>query len=328
MKCLMGKTWILAGMAMLFWAGNSSGRDVREALEVLFRTQYCGTAMMDGMGLHTALRGESLLADNTYFNYPEEQWLPVLIDMTDEELETCLRDTAGDIADIRRVEAAGGFRDNSGSETSRFLWDAHKRVTSRSFTLVSMVVCLRNAEGGTAKVLDMLEKVGMAIPPEFSMDHDVNGAIVAKACRDGVFKRCIEVGRRYRAVHGPGSPKEWGLCRAFALYGIPTLPSDADRQEGYRYVLEFCDTVNNSNPGQWVDRSVAEFLPGWAGSLQRRHMAERCLASAETQDGETPAERIQRVCPWAAAELAADESELTDLREVYGDWNGEEDNGN
>ena len=45
--------------------------------------------------------------------------------------------------------------------------------------------------------------------------------------------------------------------------------------------------------------------PGWKGSLQRRRLAERF-------DNEKLRSR-------AAAELAADEKELTDLREVYGE---------
>jgi len=94
-----------------------------------------------------------------------------------------------------------------------------------------------------------------------------------------------------------------------------------------RYFLEFGDTLWDSSQGKWFDDFGQASIQGWIGSLQRRQLAERCLAFDEARGtGETSTERVQRVCPWATAELVADESELTDLREVYGDWtkDGEE----
>ena len=78
---------------------------------------------------------------------------------------------------------------------------------------------------------------------------------------------------------------------------------------------------------------AAEAIPGWIGSVQRRRLAARFpdeplprhkffyLDTNEIVEGDIDERRIpQMLNRLAAAELAADESELTDLREVYGDW--------
>jgi hypothetical protein len=320
-------------MAMFCCGADALGKTVREALDVLLATEYCWTAAMDGMGLESALRGRTPVSDDGVFDVPEEEWLPVLVEMTEEELEACKRDTAEDIAGIRRWEAAGERRDNSDDEGTRYLWAADRRVKSRRHKLMKMVVCLQYAEGGTEQVLDILERVGLESPPEFDLSLRVAISMVNKACRDGEYTKCLELGRRYRKLNGPGSKQELNLACEFGEYGIPKLLVKRAKDEGIRYLLEFGETVGNVEQAKVFDRVAKDSIPGWVGSVQRRRLATRfpdeplpcvhyCL------DGQQVEEIIESMVPLmlnrqAAAELAAQESELTDLRQVYGDWTKE-----
>ena len=54
-------------------------------------------------------------------------------------------------------------------------------------------------------------------------------------------------------------------------------------------------------------------------SFRHCHLGIRETVEREVIESMVPMMLTRR----AAAELAADESELTDLREVYGDWNGD-----
>ncbi len=321
-------------MAALFCCvGGTQGRTIREVLDVLLATEYCGEVMMDGWDMSTAIRGESPISDDSVFDVPEEAWLPVLLEMAGEELEACKRDTVEDIAGIRRWEAAGEIRDNSDDEGSRFLWKAHWRVQGRRNKLMKMVICLQYAEGGTQEVLDILERIGLESPPEFDLALRVAISFVRKACRDGQFTRCLEFGRRCRNPNGPGNDQEWEICHEVGHYALPRLKEESDRRNCYQYMLEFAETVSNIYIARGFDEMALGAIPGWAGSLQRRLLAARFpdepiphhmsynmntkeLVVGEIDESELPKLLNHR----AAAELAADESDLTDLREVYGDW--------
>ena len=320
-------------------AAFASGRDrgeIREALEALLDTRYCGQAMLDGMGPDTAIHGRSPISGDRMFDLSEDEWLPVLLEMTGEELESRKRNLAETVAEIRHWEALGEKRDNSDDEGTRQLWEAHERICAGRARLESMVVVLRQASGSTEQVLRMLERVGKECPPEFDLVRNVNEAMADKACRDGEFRRCLNLGRWYREQYGPGCEEEWGLCKAFSLYGLPALDSEADRLAGYRYLLEFGETLNDAVFARGFDQLAQDVLPGWIGSVQRRRLAERFADEPiprfrywdaerqESVEGEIIKSRLPLMLNrQAAAELAAKESELTDLRNVYGNWTKE-----
>lgn len=321
------------GVALFCCAAETQGRTVREALDVLLSTHYCGSAMLEGMGMGTALRGQSPISGDGFFDVPEEEWLPVLLEMVEEEMEFQKHDLAETIQGIRKWEAAGEIRDNSDDEGTRYLWDADKRIVSGRAKLEAMVVCLRNAEGGTEEVLNMLERVAKECPPEFDLIRTVNAAMADKACRDGEFKRCFELGQWYREHYGPGSRAELDICREFVRYGLPSLSKEADREEGYRYLLAFSETLNELVFAKDFDRFAQNAIPGWVGSLQRRRLAARFpdeplprvryynINTKESVDGGVNEAMVPLMLNrQAAAELAAEESDLTDLRQVYGDW--------
>ena len=300
---------------------------------MLLATEYCGTGTFEGMGMSSAIRGESPVSDDGVFDVPEEEWLPVLLEMADEELEACKRDTAEDIAEIRRLKAGSESCGNSDDERTSYLWKAQRRVEGRGYKLMKIVSCLKYAEGGTAQVLDMLERIGLESPPEFNLAKIVSISMVKKACRDGQFARCLEFGRRCREIHGPDSLQEWYICFELGSFGLPTLSQESERRVCYRYLLEFSETIGNIHSAIPFEGMAQRMIPGWVGSVQRRRLAarfpdepipRRLVWDVDRQqyvEGEIDERRIpQMLNRRAAAELAADESELTDLRKVYGDW--------
>ena len=236
---------LFAAMATLCCVEGTQGRTVREALDVLLATEYCGEATADGMDLSTALRGESPVSGDGVFDVPQAEWLPVMLEMAGEELEACIRDTAADIAAIRRLEAAGEKRDNSEDEGTMLLWNAHRRVRSRGHKLRKIAECLLFVEGDTGPVLDMLERIGLEIPPEFDLSWRIAISMVRKGCRDGQSARCLEFGRRYRRLHGPGTQQEWNLCRELVGYGLHVIKAETESRECMRYMLEVADTLEN-----------------------------------------------------------------------------------
>lgn len=333
MKKLILANGLLSLAALFCCVSETDGRSVREALDVLLATEYCGTATFEGVDISSALRGETPVSDDGIFDVQEEEWLPVLLGMAEEELEGCKRDTAEDVAGIRRWEAAGEQRDNSNDEGTRYLWDAYKRVKSRCHKLMKIVVCLQYAEGGTEQVLDILERIGLESPPEYDLSLRVAVSMVKKACRDGQYVRCVDLGRRYRKLYGPGCREEWKLCRELCYLGLPMLDAESARWECYRYMLEVGESQNSLPLARGFDEMAEEVIPGWVGSVQRRRLAARFPdepmphhqffhpVTGEIVDGEIDERRVpQMLNRRAAEELAADESKLTDLREVYGDW--------
>lgn len=330
---------LLSLVALFCFVAETEGRTVREAVDALLATRYCGTAAFDGMGLATAIRGETPIAGGDGFDVPEEEWLPVLLEMTAEELEACKRDTADDISGIRQREAAGAKRDannTSDNEDAKYLWAAYERVQARASKLATMVNCLQFTDGGTDGVLNMLERVGVECPGECDVSHWVIDSIVNKACRCGKYTRCLEFGRRCRDLHGPGCYEEWKLCCNLGNFGLPMLDAESARRECYRYMMEVSETLGSLYFAREFDEMAEKVIPGWVGSVQRRRLAARFpneplprrqswdYDRQEFVEGEIDELRIpQMLNRRAAAELAANESELTDLREVYGDWSEE-----
>ena len=175
-SCFVFTAVALTGVA------RSQARDVREALDALLSTEYCATATMNGMDLSTALRGQSPVSGGGYFDVDESDWVPVLLEMAGEELEECIRDTANDIDEIRRLKSLGEVQDNS--EEDMCLRAAYKRVRARRQKLMKIPGCLQGVEGKTKEILATLERVGLESPPEFDMALWVNVAMVDKACRE------------------------------------------------------------------------------------------------------------------------------------------------
>ena len=319
-------------MMMVLVVGGSASEglartsdEVRNLLETLLNTHYCGDVLLDGLaGANMAIKGQIPISGNRTFDLPEAEWLPMLKEMAKEEIVSLNSRLADTLAEMRSLEAAGKRRDNSNDEGSSRLWNLQERIWSERARLESMAIYLRYATIETNQVLDLLENIEKECPRECGLYVAVNMSLVDKACRDGQSWRCAELGSWYRENYGHGGHEEWELFNAFARYGLPQLRSDEDRQKGMKYLAEDGDSLSDPKRAGWFDQLALEFLPSWTRSLQRRQLAERCLMSAESgETSETPTERVQRICPWAAAELAADESDLTDLREVYGDWTNE-----
>lgn len=147
-------------------------------------------------------------------------------------------------------------------------------------------------------------------------------------------KKYAEADAYVRGLHSAWSnyaPAEltWAI---HAFHFGSQLENCIDRAKALKAVLkkdiEMASPLFVSELGDYIGREEGTLSFYEANGHDRaRRAAERCLAFDEARrTGETSTERVQRVCPWASAELAADESELSDLREVYGDWtkDGEE----
>ena len=326
-------------MAVLIGTLTTHARTVREALDALLETQYCPTATADGMDLGTAIRGETIISGGGRFDVPASEWGPVLLEMAREELEACTRDTAEDVAEIRRWAAAGRILNAVDDEENRLLWDAHMRVKDRCRKLVNIACCLRFVEGLTDDTLDLLERIGLESPPESRVAFWVSISMMRKACRDGQVVRCFELAREYRKLYGANSEEEWKMFKEFVHFGLPEIKADSDYRLGYRYMLDYAESLSNANTARNFDEAAAEVLPGWVGSLQRKRLAERFrdvpargsvykiynLETGEKVLAEPTQRDIDRMI-WsrAAQELATDDAELTDLRKVYGNWTKED----
>lgn len=331
MKRMDLKSGFVWALALFACVAGAQGRTVREALDALLRTEYCGTAGLDGIGLSTAIHGETPLAGGGLFKVQEEEWRPVLIEIANDELDAYKRYVADRAAKNQDgvpeatfdVVGYGQFTES----------EVRSRALCGRLRAIAMVSLF--AEGGTEQLLDMLERIALEAPEESFGNYHVSNAFVKKASQIGQFSRCLELGRKCRAVHGPGGDDtmEWYLFRHFVDIALPLVDTDAERAKCFRYILGFSETLTNLFLSREFDEWAADSMPGWVGSIQRRRLAARFpdesiprrtgydFNTHQTVDlgiDETTLPRMLK--NRAAAELAADESELTDLREVYGDW--------
>lgn len=169
--------------------------------------------------------------------------------------------------------------------------------------------------------------------------------------------RCLELGRLFETSFGIDSLeliyfiRQLAICDAFGR-----CPTDDDRARLSCFLLDLAARCQKYGSAILIDRVAAGEeafysaendpfafgrpkvgISGWKGSLQRKRLAARFrdeparggVLSLDVETGEwvrsEPTQRDIDQMLWsrAAAELAADESELTDLREVYGDWTKE-----
>lgn len=313
--------------------------EVRDILEDVLSTEYCGTAIANGLGVGSALKGLSPVEGRGFITVAEEEWRPVLLKMAEDELCRCLENAKTLAADIRRAQQEiAQCIETHGTQEERERLNGVRFRTSRVLdevteSLQNMLPLLGRAEGGGDEVDLFLERVVHECPPEASAFLTAVRAGVRRTLRRQNATRCLELGSWIRDTWGIESDEHWDFCLSL-LISWNLCENELGQGTVVRYLLNTIEQANSYKFCNGFDMYAEEELVGWKGSLQRRRLAERfrneparggCLLwNAEKREYEftEPTERDIALMLWsrAAAELAANESELTDLREVYGDW--------
>ena len=327
---------VLTGMVR----GESMEEDeIRAVLADVLGTEYCGTAVEQGFGVGTAIRGKSPVMGRGFVRIEEADWGPVLLAMAEAELDRCISSTAEALDELRRARRAlaerGGpsLTPKEQSAASVSIYNADRKLFQETGKLNKMLSLMWQMEGEREKVVRLIGRIARECPIEFNINRNANGAWISQTMKDGDVEKCLELGKWYRAEKGKGSEEEIDFCRQVVADVLPNCGSQEEYGMAARYVLEAMDGCGNYPQCNQFDAVATERLRGWVGSVQRRRLAERCLdwqpfrrshVNPETgvveYEEPTPEEVARLVRSRAAAELAADEKDLTDLREVYGTW--------
>ena len=323
---------VLAGMAR----GEASDEETRAILNEVLEIEYCGSS---GFGVGTAIRGHSPVPGQGFVRLEEAEWGPVLVKMAGEELDRCKAATPEIMAMYHKAQEP--FADGKGLKMSFEERDAasgpviqaRRKLEAETRKLHKMLFLMGQMEVERDGVVRMIGRFALECPPEYGLNGNANGAWIRQTMKDGNVEKCLELGKRYRAEKGKGSGEEIDYCCQVAAEVLPACTSEEYGRVA-RYVLETMEECGDYGQCLRFDDVAAERLRGWVGSLQRRRMAARFLdwrpqrynpeTGAFVQADPTPEELSRMLTTRAAAELAADEKDLTDLREVYGEWPLEE----
>ena len=301
------------------------GEEMRAVLERILETEYCGDGMLDGVTQAAALNGEAPVDGAGFVKLAEEDWPAVLAEMTEEQF-------------------------------GRMLQEGKMRADPEVRRLWNMLDLLGGAKENTDRVLHLLRQMARQTTPEW--DALLLRALSCSWIhltleRDGAAK-ALELGRYWADAKGVDSREfrvfvyALGMCNSFE-----ECRTDENRAEMARFMGEMSERCTTGETALGIDKIAAggaffhpapgsddpwphgspyEGAPGWVGSLQRRRMAERFLDwcpprySYDRETGvvkevaPTPGDIEKMFASRAAAELAADEKDLRDLREVYGPW--------
>ena len=301
------------------------GEGMRAMLEHILDTEYCGDAMLEGVTQAAALRGEAPVDGVGFVRLAEEDWPAVLAEMTEEEVRCMLQE--------------GKMK--SGAEVRH---------------LCNMISLLGSTKENVDEVLQLLRQMAGQTTPEWDslLLRALSCAWIHLTLERIGAQKALELGRYWGDARGVDSRElkvfvySLGICNAFE-----ECKTDEDRAEMARFMGEMSERCTTGDTALVIDKISAggEFFhpnpvsddssafgppyagaPGWIGSLQRRRMAERFLDwrpprfRRDQETGNlvaappTPQDVQNMLAARAATELAADEKDLTDLREVYGAW--------
>ena len=319
--------------------GEMDKGEVRAILGDVLATEYCGTAVERGLGVETAIHGKSPVMGRGFVCIEEADWGPVLLEMAADELDRCRSATVKTLDELREARKVFNERKplmktpEEHSEASAPIVKARRQLTGETRKLHKMLFLMGQMDVERDGVVRMIGRFALECPPEYGLNGDTNGAWIRQTMKDGNAEKCLELGKRYREEKGKGSGEEIDFCCRVAAEVLPAYPSEESYGMVACYVLGAIDGCGDYGQCNRFDEVAAERLRGWVGSLQRRRMAERFpdwrpqRFNPETGAFEpaepTPEDLARMLTTRAAAELAADEEDLTDLREVYGEWQEE-----
>ena len=334
--------WIgaLVGLLLLTCIARGDGlerKELRDILEGVVSTEYCGTAAEQGFGTTTAIRGLSPVQGRGFVHIEEADWGPILLEMAAEELTRCGEATRGALDTIRTESAIlergrrNGMPEDEQDQHCKAIADANNEVQFAIARLPRMLALLRQMESEREGVLRMIGRIARECPPEYNINREANGAWICQTLKTDDVGECLELGKWYRAEKGKGSNEEIDFCRQL-VNALPDCKTEESYRQAARYVLEAMEDCGNYPQCNGFDMFASKQLRGWVGSRQRKRMAGRFLdwrphrysynlkTGERTEEPPTPEDIAAMFTTRAAAELAADEEDLTDLREVYGEW--------
>ncbi len=283
---------------------SGRGQAMREVLESIIDTEYCGTAMLEGVTQAAALRGMAPVEGIGFVHPTEEDAVAVLCEMATEEFDRLAANgTIHTVADIDR--------------------------------LLNIIALLGTAKSGKIEALSVLDRIARKSTAEWddTLFMPLNHVWVKLTIDNGAAK-CLELGHYFQESRGVDSKEFLCFIKGLALGdAFGRCKTADDLAELCRFMGEAAERCQSPTTAYFID-SIASGgwachpakddplafgnpiigVPGWKGSVQRKHLAFRF---EDAEKGTGP------LHDRAAAELAADESELTDLREVYGDWSKE-----
>ena len=275
------------------------GRDeqMRSIVKSLIDNDFCGDAIADGVTASAAARGEAPIAGIGFAKLAEEDFTAVAIELAEEEL-------AGLLAKQQTHEPVNVMR------------------LSKIICLLDDTTVLRD------EVLGVLRRIAEQSSPEWDsmLAYWTGGAWIQLTIETQGAEKCLEIGRLFQTTRGVDSPEFckfiWALETRHAFAKCRT---DEDVSVLLRFLVDASETCQSYGTAYMIDQTAMGdvlYVPavsdttgrskakvwGWQGSVQRRRLAERFNRGKLSAN--------------AAVELAADEKDLTDLREVYGAWEG------
>lgn len=295
-------------LALATTVAGRTQEEIRAVLNGVLATEYCGSAMVDGMDAGTAIRGESPVEGMGFVQVEESEWRPVLLEMAENEWEHCLP--------------------SIGEDWDEALLD---RETSLFRRMLVLLGCSAEADAGVDELMD---RVVQEMPCKSLAWNIGVRARTRRALRRQETGRCVEFGEWVCGRWGNESPEHYKFL-ASLFDGMELCRTDGAKKEIVDYLLDCAGRIEKYGCACVFDMHAEDCLPGWKGSVQRRRLAERfkdepvhagTLVWDEKREKYvsnpvvSPNDAAQMLWSRAAAELAADEEALTDLREVYGEW--------
>ena len=273
------------------------GERMREIVERLVESDFCGDAVLDGVTASAAANGEAPIEGVGFAKLDEEDFTAVAIEMAEEELAGLLaKHAAGEPVETRR--------------------------------LCQIAVLLGNTTVRHDEVLGVLKRIAERSLPEWGSTPAFGTSLawIKLTIGNEGARKTVELGQFYQTARGTDSPDFLSFLEALPLDdAFGKCRTDDEAAVLLRFLVEASETCQSGRTARMIDKVAGgeafyappyfdaadkkhyrTGAPGWKGSLQRRRLAERF-------DNDKLRAR-------AAAELAADEKDLTDLREVYGEW--------
>ena len=285
---------------------------------------------------HLSASGWTMAKELELAGVTESEWIEATTTLVEEELTRWTDgDLAGSVSMLRQLRPlCKGHADEPVRNKARHQSEELEySLREEGRRLRRFVILLRNAVHPNEAALCVVARIVREVPRESKAVETACSAWVHLALMSKEKSRFAELGNWVLCSLGPDSPELLCICHALWKEGLsPINPRQEQVVEVSRWLLSIAEQFQKASSAEdfdlcaagevYYDKSVmrtdASRLPGlagWLGSLQRKHLAER-FSFSELEDS-------SRLDLRAASELATEDSELTDLRQVYGDWTKE-----
>jgi len=299
-------------MAILAWAGNAISRDdnIRQILVDVLSTEYCGTAISDGLGIDTAMNGQSPVPGHGFVKLTEEEWGPVLLEMARAEVDQYIT------ASQKRPSSTASQQNTANADTVR---------------LSRMMALMQTMTHHQEESLEIIERIALECPQTGGLVKNAMLAWMRSTLPNGQVERCLQLASEFRRQRGENSDTEWEFCCLLLHPGLEWCDSQKSKASVSEWLLEKVEQCEDYARCRRFEGEAAAHMEGWIGSLQRKRLAERfkdepargSFVEWNAQTGKwertppTASDIADMLSSRASAELVADESSLTDLKKTY-----------